>query len=573
MKNLMKYSVLLLASAMMLTSCNCFKKMAANADDVKVSCTPEVLALNNGKVVATIHASVPAKYWNKTASLRITPMLVNDTKVVYGETVVLQGEKVQDNGIVVTRNEALTLDREVVFNYVPELAKCELKLLVEVKCKRGKCKEFTAINANNGELLTEAQLQLIKGTDAVALGLLKECGLTIAKGVNTLQKDLGYANAMKVAANNYKNVTTTVVSADIMYKINSSKVGKKATKTAEIENLKKSVDEAQANPKASQAVYVKGYASPDGPEKFNDKLSAQRSETGLTAIQKVLAENNIKIDAASYGEDWEGFQAAVAASNIEDKAQILQVLKMYSSSSEREQEIKNLSSVYKSLKNDILPQLRRSQVINNIDVEGLSDAEMTALLKAGKGQQLTAEELLHMAEVNPEVAEVALGVCIGEYNDARAYNNLAILQAKAGKFEEAKATLDIAAKKGCDASVLNDNYALVYLAMGDTAKAAEYSKAGSADVKGLQAATEGNYAAAEASLKGADKAIALIQQGKLAEAKKALDGCTCAKCDYLRAVIANKEGNVDAAKAYLQSAIAKNPAYADKAQNDVNLQF
>ena len=94
---------------------------------------------------------------------------------------------------------------------------------------------------------------------------------------------------------------------------------------------------------------MNGYASPDGPEKFNDKLASARSETGRKAVEKILAEYGFNIDAAGYGEDWEGFKEMVEKSNIQDKDLILQVLSMYDSSAERENQIKNMSSVYGEL--------------------------------------------------------------------------------------------------------------------------------------------------------------------------------------------------------------------------------
>ena len=56
MKNLMKLSVVLVAAALAFSSCNCFKKMAKNRDDIKLTVTPEILTLNNGTVAADINA-------------------------------------------------------------------------------------------------------------------------------------------------------------------------------------------------------------------------------------------------------------------------------------------------------------------------------------------------------------------------------------------------------------------------------------------------------------------------------------------------------------------------------------
>ena len=570
MKKILTLTVVL-AAAFTLSSCDCFKKMAKNPDAIQVTCTPEVLVLNNGKIAADLSASIPADYFNKKAALQVTPVLFFEGGAVAGETILLQGEKIEANGLVVTNGETMSLTRHIEFDYQPAMDACELKLLVEVKCKGGKCKEFTLINANTGAILTAEQLEVVAKNDEAAYALKSECGRKVAVGLNVLQKDIDFASAMATEQNNYKNVNTTVVTADLVYKINSSVLSKKATQTAEVAALKESVEGYLNNDRAAQSVYVKGYASPDGPEKFNDKLSDKRSQSGLKAVQKLLAETGLNIDAAAYGEDWDGFKAAVAASDIKDKDLILQVLGMYTSSAEREKEIKNLASVFGALKTDVLPQLRRAQIVNTIDVTGKTDAEMVALIKEGRVAELSLEELLHIAEVEPSVAEVALKAAAETYNDARAYNNLAIALAKQGDFDGALKALDKAAKAGSKSEELNDNYALVYLAMGETDKAATYAQGANAEVQALAAAAKGEYAAASKNLEGYNAAIVQVQEGNLAAAKNSIANDESAKADYLRAVIAAKEGNVEAAKAALQTAISKDASLAKKAAKDVNL--
>ncbi len=563
--------IAVVAAALTLSSCDCFKKMAKDPSAIQVSCSPEVLVLNNGKITADISATIPADYFNKKASLKVTPVLFFEGGAVAGETLLLQGEKVASNGMVVKSGEALSISRRVVFDYQPAMDACQLKLLVEVKCKSGKCKEFTLINANNGAILTENQLAVLAKQDEMAYALKSECGLQVAVGLNTLQKDLDFATAMIPESNNYKNVTTSVVTADLVYKINSSKLAKEATQADDVVAFKQTVDGNLGKDRVAQSLYVNGYASPDGPEKFNDKLAGKRSQSGLEAVQELLKDSGLNIDAAAYGEDWEGFQKAVAASDIQDKDLILQVLSMYSSSAEREKEIKNLANVFKALKTDVLPQLRRAQLVNTIDVTGKTDAEMAALVKQGRAAELTLEELLHIAEAQPEVAEAALKVAAEKYGDARAYNNLAIALANQGDYAGALKALDNAAKAGSKSAELNNNYALVYLAMGQTEKAEEYAKGANGEVKSLVAAAKGEYASAANGLNGYNAAIAQVQDGNLAAAKKSLEGDNSAKADYLRAVIAAKEGNLTTAKAALESAVSKDASLAKKAAKDVNL--
>ena len=570
MKKIFTLTVVL-AAALTLSSCDCFKKMAKDPAAIQVTCTPEVLVLNNGKIAADVTATIPSDYFNKKAALQVTPVLFFEGGAVAGETLLLQGSKVKANGLVVDNGETMSLTRHLEFDYQPAMDACELKLLVEVKCKSGKCKEFTLINANNGAILTKEQLEVVAKNDEAAYALKSECGRKIAVGLNVLQKDIDFASAMATEQNNYKNENTTVVTADLVYKINSSVLSKKATETEEVAALKSSVEGYLNNDRAAQSVYVKGYASPDGPEKFNDKLSDKRSQSGLKAVQKLLADTGLNIDAAAYGEDWDGFKAAVAASDIKDKDLILQVLSMYTSSAEREKEIKNLASVFGALKTDVLPQLRRAQIVNTIDVTGKTDAEMVALIKEGRASELSLEELLHIAEAQPEVAEVALKTAAETYNDARAYNNLAIALAKQGDFDGALKALDNAAKAGSKSEELNDNYALVYLAMGETDKAATYAQGANAEVQALAAAAQGEYAAASKNLEGYNAAIVQVQEGNLAAAKNSIANDDSAKADYLRAVIAAKEGNTEEAKAALQTAISKDASLAKKAAKDVNL--
>lgn len=571
MKKLMKLSMVVAIAALAFSSCNCFKKMAKNQDDVKLTCTPEVLVLNNGVIAADVNVTFPAEYFNKKAILKVTPVIVFEGGEVAATTLYLQGSKVDENYTVVDVASTGSFTQHVEFAYDPRMDQCELQLRAEVKCPGGKCKEFTLVNLNNGAIPTKAQAAVLAGTDEAAkAALAKEFGMTIAYGLNTLQKDIDYAGMMDPMANNFKKVTTVVSKADILYAINSSNVTKKAEKTADLSAFKANVDETLKNDRASQSVAVKGYASPDGPVAFNDKLSKARSETGKKTISQLLKEAGLDIDAAAYGEDWDGFKTMVEASNIKDKALILQVLSLYSSSVQREDEIKNMSTVFGELKEEILPKLRRAQVVNTTDIQGKTDAELLECVK--NGQELTVEEYLYTAELVAAPAEKAaiLATASKKYNDARVYNNLGIAQAQVGDEKAALASFEKAAKLDASSEV-NNNLVMANLANGNTAEAKKYAQAGDAQAKAAIAAAEGDYKAAAKELKGYNAAIAETMENNYAAAKKSIANDTSADADYLRAVIASKEGDLKTAEAQLNSAVKKNPALAAKATKDVNL--
>ena len=572
MKNITKLSVVLVAAALAFSSCNCFKKMAQNREDVKLTVTPEILTLNNGTVAADINVTFPAEYFNKKAIVKVTPVIVFDGGEVAGTAKYYQGAKVEENYPVVDLTNGGNFSQQVEFPYDPRMDQCELQLRAEIKCPSGKCKEFTLVNLNTGAIPTKEQAAVLAGNDEAAkAAIAKEFGLTVAYGLNTLQKDIKYGEMMEQMPNDYKKVTTVVDKTDLLYAINSSVVTKKNEQNANLDAFKANVDKNLQNDRATQNIAVKGYASPDGPVKFNDKLSKARSESGQKVVAKLLKDAGLEIDAAAYGEDWDGFKELVEKSDIQDKNLILQVLSLYNSPAEREAEIKNMSSVFEELKKEILPELRRSQIVNSTDLQGLTDDEIMAAYR--NGGELTVEQYLYAAqEIAKEPAEqvAILTAASKKYNDARVWNNLGVAQTEVGDNAAALASFEKAAKLD-SSKELNKNLLLANLANGNTAEAKKYAGAADGEAKAAMAAAEGNYKAAAKGLKGYNEAIALIQSNDLAGAKKAIAKDNSADADYLRAVIAAKEGDLKTAEAQLKSAVSKNPELAKKAEKDVLL--
>ncbi len=574
MKNLFKMSAVLAVVVLTLSGCNCFKKMAKHQDEVNLTCTPEVLVLNNGKVDADITVTFPEKYFNAKAVLKVTPVIVFEGGEVAGTTQYFQGSKVDDNYTVIEKKNGGEYTMHVSFPYDDRMACSELQLRAEIKCPKGDCKEFTLVNLNNGAIPTEEEAAILAADGAEALALKRAFGLTVAQGINTLQRDINYSTAMEAMESGYKNVITEVTKANYVYAINSSRLAKKAKTSEELTAFQQKAAEQKDNDRIKQNIYVNGYASPDGPEKFNDKLSAARSESGKKAAEALLEELGLTLDAASYGEDWDGFKELVAASNIEDKELILSVLNSYSSSSEREEQIKNMSQVFGALKKEILPQLRRAQLVNSSDISGKTDDEMVALVREGKFAELDEKEMLHIASTGKlsQAEKIAvLEAAAKEYKSVAAYNNLGVAYAEAGEGEKAAEAFANAVKAGGNAAAINTNLALVNLMNGETEAAKAYTANASSEVKALAAAAEGNYAQAQSQLEGYNAAVAATMNADYTAAKQFIANDTTAEADYLRAVIATKQGDMATATAELKSAIAKDASYAERCKKDVNL--
>ena len=341
-----------------------------------------------------------------------------------------------------------------------------------------------------------------------------------------------------------------------------------------------SVNEA-ANKKINN-IEVSAYASPDGGVKLNTTLAENREGNTKNLLSKDLkkAKINAPLDAKYTAQDWEGFQELVSKSNIQDKELILRVLSMYQDPEQREQEIKNISSVFGTLASEILPQLRRSRLTLNYDIIGKSDEEI-AKLATSNPKELNVEEILYATTLTNKPAEqVAIFTTASQQfpNDYRAFNNLGKLAYQAGDVAKAESFFKKAASVK-DAPEVNMNLALVSLAKGDNATAESYlGKAAGTKEYGQTAGNlyvaQGQYERAVNAFGDAktnSAALAQILAKDYNKAKNTLAGVATpdAYTDYLMAILGARTNNASMLTSSLKSAIAKEPSLAKKAASDL----
>ena len=548
MKRLVKVSLILSCMALVLSSCNCYKKMLKKVDTVQTSCTPAVLSLKGSTVTADIKVTFPPKYFDEVAVLKVTPVLVFEGGEIAGTPKFVQGENVKDNYTVIPWKTGGSYTQTVTFPYDPKARLSTLELRMESKCSNKCSKKYREF--------------------------IPFAAMPVAQGISTVQNDADQTSYLAYMPDNFKKVTTISQDAEILYQINKANVRKNQLTTDQIKMLNDFVKENADKEKVTLGnIAAKGYASPDGPVKFNDKLSKARSESGKKVVAKLLKDSGLDVDAAAYGEDWDGFKELVEKSDIKDKELILQVLQMYSSPVKRDEEIKNMSSVFKVLAEEILPQLRRTKLVATADVQSKTDAELKAAVDQNVNS-LDLEEMMYAATLYKKNSEKAMiyEAAAKKYNDARAYNNLGVALAKQGKLDQAKKALDQAAKLQ-SAPEISNNLGVVALAQGNVAEAKKYlSSLNTKDAKrnmALVELAEGNYSEAAKGLSGYNLAVAEVANGNLAKAKTALAKEKSADADYLRAVIAMREGDSKAAIANLKSAFSKKKSLKEKAKTDV----
>jgi tetratricopeptide (TPR) repeat protein len=253
---------------------------------------------------------------------------------------------------------------------------------------------------------------------------------------------------------------------------------------------------------------------------------------------------------------------------------------MYQDPAQREQEIKNISSVYENLADEILPQLRRSRLTLNYEIIGKSDEEI-ANLAASNPTKLNLEELLYAATLTTDAAtqETIYTQATKQFpNDYRAYNNLGKLAYQAGKIDTAEAYLKQAA--GINAAPeVNMNLGLVSLLKGDKASSETYfgKAAGTKELgeaMGNLYVAQGQYDKAVSSFgetKTNSAALAQILAKDYNQARTTLQDVANpdAYTDYLTAVLGARTNNAYLVTNSMKAAVAKDPALAKKAAADL----
>jgi len=315
---------------------------------------------------------------------------------------------------------------------------------------------------------------------------------------------------------------------------------------------------------------------------LNTGLAEKREANTAKYLNKELKKGkvNATVDSKYTAEDWEGFQELVSKSNIQDKDLILRVLSMYQDPEQRETEIKNLSTVFKNLADEILPQLRRSRLTLNYDLIGKSDEEITAFANED-ASKLNIEELLYAATLTKDNSkkEAIYKKATELYsNDYRAYNNLAALAYQNGDTSKAQSYLAKAANLK-SAPEVNMNLGLVALKNGDKS-AAESFFGKAAGAKSLNESlgnlyvSRGEYDKAVSSFgdsKTNSAALAQILAKDYNKAKNTLSNVENpdAYTDYLMAILGARTNNASMVTSSLSSAVKKDASLAKKAATDL----
>ena len=513
---------------------------------------PEVLEAVGGKVPVTITGKFPEKYFKKNATVEVTPVLRWEGGEAKGQPATFQGEKVQGNDQTISYKTGGTYTMKASFDYVPEMAKSELYL--DFKIKKGK-KEYTIPSVK------------------IADGVIATSELPTVNSANAAYAPDAFQRIIKQAKE-----------AQIMFLIQQANLRASELKSDSLKAFHKQVVAVAGDTKNYKLnnIEISAYASPDGGVELNTTLAENRQNNTEKFMNQQLKKGKIEteVDAKYTAQDWDGFQELVSKSNIQDKDLILRVLSMYNDPEQRETEIKNISSVYKTLADEILPQLRRARLTANYDVIGRSDEEINAAFDTD-AKVLSNDELLYAATLTNDNArkEAIYKKTVELYpNDYRAYNNLGMMAYANGDLATAENYFKQAASKSSNAAEVNTNLGLIELTKGNVANAETYlSKSTGANTAnealGNLYIKQGQYDRAVQAFgdtKTNSAALAQILAKDYNKAKSTLSAVKNpdAYTNYLMAIVGARTNNADLVKSSMDKVKQQDAALAAKAQND-----
>ena len=531
---------------------SCSKLGDLSADNFKVNPTP--LEAIGGEVPATINGIFPEEYMKTKAVVTVTPVLKYDGGEAVGKSATFQGEKVEGNGTEISYKVGGTYTMKTNFKYVPAMMNSDLYARFEAKLGK-KTVSIPEVKIGYGVVSTSE--------------LLGRCGITASTAPDAFQR-----------------VIEQKQEANIKFLIGQANLRTSELSSLSIQDLVKILKEINdmQEERALQNIEVSAYASPDGSFNLNEQLAEKRQDVSSNYLKKQLKKINMDADVATKytAEDWEGFQELISKSNLQDKDVILRVLSMYQDPEEREQQIRNMSSVFTEIADGILPELRRARLIVNYEVIGRSDDQIIEQygLDASK---LSVEELLYggnMLMENATSRKQWYETTIKHYpNDYRAYNNLAQLAIMEGNTTAAQNWLQKAKSVNSKAPETNANMAVLALKHGDTDKAETLMGQASGsdsfnEILGNLNIAKGNYTQAQQNLAQTQTnsaALAQILNKDYASAKKTLSAIKTpdAITSYLKAVLAARTSDTGALKSNLKAAIASDSSLKERAANDL----
>ncbi len=601
--------------AVMLVSCNGLKKMAKNYNTVTYQINPEVLEAQGGKVAFSVTANVPAKYFNRKAAIFFQPVLNYGDKELKLTPVLVKGEKVEGEGTTISYENGGTFTYSDVFDFLPEMKEAELMVsAIAFLPKEAVADGMTMADAMKmPKAVNMGETKLADGIIATStrIEVENEVRELIEIGEEIIEKDANgnirmelyqvdidlTIDLLELAPHNYQKVTIISEEVTVYFPKNLYNFSKNLewNKKEDVLNQFEELNNFVRLGWEIKDIHIDGWASPEGEETLNEGLSEKRSKTATNIIyrnlKKLVREKDSKVGftnpkeeinlkSIGHGPDWNGFLKVVEASNIKDKRTILNVVKS-SDPLQREQEIRNMISIYPELEDNILPPLRRADIIVNCYEPKKTDEEI-ARLATSDPKQLSQEELLYAATLTDDwntQYNIYISATQNFPKSWKGFNNAGYVALKLGKIDNAIKHLTTAERLNKNNGGVMNNLGVAYAYKNEYKQAEKYflnaNKMGVDNNYnlGLIEIVKGDYSSAINKFSGVkcnyNVALAQLLSGNNSAAASSLE---CARKNaatyYLMAIVGVRTGNETMMLTNLKKAVKADSKYKAEARID-----
>lgn len=529
--------------------------MEKEIEAMGLEASPEPLILRGDQVELEVTGRFPAKYFGKKVSVEATPVLTWEGGSASFESEGFQGEDAAGN-----------------FTIVP--------------FESGKSFSYSSSVPFDPAMEDAAELAVvISGTQGNKSATFAP--FVVGAGVITTPLWVQADDQFIPVEDNFQRVITYTEEVTVNYSVNSSNVRSGELRDADWKALKELIQlSVDADSVTITGARIEAYASPEGEITLNEDLASDRANSAAASMTREMKRKKLTADEAFYdlvpkGEDWQGFKSLMQASDIEDKNLILRVLEMYSDKNKREEEIRNIAKTYKAIEKEILPELRRSQVVVSYDVEGYTDEELMDYCMS-MPDSLTADELLYAATLFADLNDkltIYQSAARVHADDFRGYNNAGWCLAQMGRMNQAGEVFQQALELERNKAVVN-NVAALTRQNGDidgAMKLLNEAAGAGPEVgynKGIILIQKGDYASAISNMgrvSSVNVALAKMLNGDAAGAKTALENADddSAVASYVMAVACARLNDSAGVKKHLGEALAKDPNLRQKAEKDL----
>ena len=530
----------IIVAAALMSSCG-LDKMANKYETVSITTTPPTLQAHGGKVALSLDATFAEKYFAKKATVDFTPVLVYKGGETAFKTIIVQGEEAAGGEATIFNATGGSFKYNDAIAYSDEMMSSTLELRAVAK-QKDKEKVLGPVNIANGVIATSTRVQDTE--------------------------DLANDN------HGYEHETILEETATIYFLVNQSNIRTTEKSDDDIKALKTFAK----NEYQTHSIEIISYASPEGSVNTNENVSDNRMKSTLNYTKKLLkslkvngAKNNDLYSQTSIGEDWEGFESLVKASNIKDKRKINKIVNSIADVEVREQQIRDLAEIYDAIEDNVLPQLRKATIIIRSYEPKRTDEDI-ATLSTTTPEELDVKELLFSATLTDnEITQTTIyNKAVELHNDWRGYNSIACMYLTKGNLNDAMTYLEKAEALGGATADILTNKGIIAARKGQLSKAQKlFDQANT---------SENNQAVLDIRQGEYEKAARFYKNGKsfnatLAQLLNGKSSAICnentADCYYLNAISATRSGNNNVAITNLTKAISANASYKSEAAKDL----